>query len=224
MYMKISRKEAPQIVIKSVERPNMEITRRLGSGESWDSIPVIDTEREEFIRTKKDIAKLVELPLLKACEIFWDKNIETASAHANPQALIEGKCWLRLKFVSLSEENKKIALTLGTIHKDMGNDILEIVMDVNELTSPQEVESWFVDKASQFKKQPAIWIHPVSKDETIEYQRQKHGSAAGKFAEELNAPGGWEAFCERSNYFIDESTGLAYPSEELFKKATEKIE
>lgn len=199
------------------------IKRILGGTETWQNLPKIPHSRDGKIVRKTDIAKFVELPLLKACEIFWDKNIKTTETHANTQAIQEGLCYIRLDFETLSEENKQIALPLGTIHEDLGNKILEIALTVNKSTSPQEVESHFIEIAEKFNKQPATWIHPETKADIIAYHRAKRGDNTSTLEQELNTPGAWEDYCKRNNYFLDPTGTYAYQSEELYKKVIEEI-
>src|ERR1035437_10524830 len=59
--------------------------------------------------TRESLSKLVEAPLLEACEDLYDKNIRTAMSSANKKDIeYGGHAYIDIDFDSLSEENKAI--------------------------------------------------------------------------------------------------------------------
>lgn len=70
--------------------------------------PITESSR---VRTREDLARVVESPLLPAAQALYDLNIETTSSSANYQD-VEGReraARLIINFDSLSPENQQIA-------------------------------------------------------------------------------------------------------------------
>ena len=80
-------------------------------------IPAILKSRNILITKKEEIKELVEEPLVKACEMFWDKNIKTYESSANTKNIKVGICYIKLDYESLSEENKNITSVYGEPHE-----------------------------------------------------------------------------------------------------------
>ncbi len=182
------------------------------------------------VLSKEDIKDLVEKPLVKACEIFWDKNIKTLESSANIKD-IKGSGYIGLDFNSLSPENKEIAKQYAEPHELYVNDpnvlSVRIPVAINESDTIEMVSNKAVEIANQFNKQKANWISGTTLEEhLIKFEENfgdKYPDAVLKEKERLNEPGAWEEECKRKGEYFDAQTRTSWPSEELYKKANEDI-
>ena len=81
------------------------------NSDSIENVEKIESSRV-ILRTREDIDKFVEAPLVDACKIFYDKNIETLLSSANKGDVGHG-AYIEIDFRSLSEENKEIGKKQG---------------------------------------------------------------------------------------------------------------
>lgn len=101
---------------------------------------IINT-RNAQVRSIDDLEKIVELSLLKACQIFYDKNIQTLSTNANIHNGFDG--YLIFDYAFMSEENQGIARTLdATIRPYDGYDAVIINFPLNPETLIGEIEDF----------------------------------------------------------------------------------
>lgn len=83
-----------------------------------ESIAEVDPIRIQFnspIYSRDDIGRVVEYPLVTACQIFYDKGIQTIGSAASEDDLDEngrGNAYIYLRWEGLSEENRAIAVEL----------------------------------------------------------------------------------------------------------------
>ncbi|MEI8270689.1 MAG: hypothetical protein WCG45_04935 [bacterium] len=189
-------------------------------------ISAIEKSRGISITKKEQIKELVEQPLVKACEIFWDKNIKTYESSANNKNIKEGFCWVRIDFNALSEENKNIGMQIGEQQENnLGENTLEIKIPITEVATIDEISNSAIEIANKFQKQKALWVNPITLDETISHYEKRYGSkypeAVTEEKERLSQPGVWEEECRKLGYFFDVKTQKAYKSEELYNKVEE---
>jgi len=104
-------------------------------------------------QSKDDLARLVEAPLLEACQIFFDKGVETSMSSANRKDVEIGYVHLIIRFDSLSSRNKKIASDLGERYSHLNREYLKITMPVDETTTAQKVSKHMSAIANQFDQQ-----------------------------------------------------------------------
>lgn len=185
-------------------------------------ISPIHESRGIKITKKEQIKDLVEKPLVKACEIFWDKNIKTYESSANNQDIKEGHCYIAIDFDSLSENNKNISKQYGEPHLDININILRIKIPVIESATVDDISNGSVEIANKFQKQKATWISGTTLKQQLDYNYSYIGEKyPKKFSEEkerLSSPGAWEEECKRLGRYFDKETQTAYASEEYFKK------
>ncbi len=120
--------------------------------------------RSEPISRRSDIQRIVEIPLRKACELLYDKNISTLASSANNSDLGPngvGYAYIVLSWEKLSPENKDIAQALagwstGVFSYD-GDPAVELrfPMTVDTSVGALEKESYeicntFVPQLAQF--------------------------------------------------------------------------
>ena len=130
-----------------------------------DINPISDFS-SETIGKKKDALLYVEGPLVNACEIFYEKNIETYMSNANKNSIgHSGYCYLSIVYDNLSEKNKEICERLcksgkGKIGKarDGKTGIVEFRLHTNDIDLDiAYVEKFFVEIANEFKNQELTW-------------------------------------------------------------------
>ncbi|MFA4887868.1 MAG: hypothetical protein WC595_06680, partial [Candidatus Nanoarchaeia archaeon] len=114
--------------------------------------------RDALVKRRSDLDKLVEKPLLGACQILYDKNIKTLESTANKNNISSGAS-IVLDYNSLSNENKVITNKYFG-HKKSTDGILvaEILIPI---TSPEktvkEISDSAINEANKFKSQPLRW-------------------------------------------------------------------
>jgi len=112
----------------------------------------------ELIRNKSRIVEIVELPLVKACEVLYDKNVRTLESSAN-STNIGGFARICIDYNSLTVENQKIANNF--LHIDVGGDTNISATIKILITSPDipisVISNKVADIANRFKKQPLTW-------------------------------------------------------------------
>jgi hypothetical protein len=178
----------------------------------------IDKKQAIFIREKADLKEIVEEPLLEACEIFYDKNIQTESTSANKEDFSRGNnAHIVLNYDTLSDENKEIALKYGKVNeygqweKWQG---VQILIPIDAKTTDKEVSKRAIEIANAFKKQKMSWV-PVT---TIDELRTSLDSPEVTLEELLK-----DDFIS-DNYYYDPVTQLFYLNKEHWQKANEPIE
>jgi hypothetical protein len=191
------------------------------------------------VETREDIKNIVELPLLRACEELYDKNIRTLASSANKKDIESGEVHILVDFDTLSEENKAIARQHAEPKQDSGHwgggRLFIIKIPVSESTTVEEISTKAVAITNTFKKQSATWIRKKKIENftaTIDQLRE------GFFLEgpEYDDPNSsvWddlgydydpakEVFYsrERAEYYYDPQTETYYTNEEHYKKANE---
>jgi len=160
--------------------------------------------------TREMLRKLVESPLLSACEELYDKNIQTLSTSANQKDIKNGTARIVIDFDSLSDENKEIGRKLGNILKKGDMARLDIEIPVNKNSTAQEIKSLAESIAHKFKKQEMIWAPSY----TLEQAREIYGIDPNE------EKYGVEAFADLLYY--DKERKLFYLSEEHARKVREK--
>lgn len=185
-------------------------------GNNIERVPKLLTEVESIdeggvaLKGREDIDALVEFPLVDACRALYDKNIETWQSSANKKDIERGEVSIIVVYDSLSEENKAIAKQFGEPWQYDETELITLSVPVSSNTTVAEIQSQMGDMVNQFKPQPAIWVEA----RTLEDFKEIYGSSIT--AEDLiHLP------IEGGVWYLDEDTGLYYPNEELFKKATQ---
>ena len=86
-----------------------------------EEMPIQLTEVEpiknsfKHILKKEDLKEVVEPPLLTACEILYDKNIETKSSSANKDNVEQGFAYIYIDYDTLSPANQEIGKQIGEV-------------------------------------------------------------------------------------------------------------
>jgi hypothetical protein len=122
--------------------------------ETAASVTRISTSQGHPIWNKSQIPSLVESPLVRCVESFYDKNIPTHGSGANPY---HPSAWLTLYFDRFSEENQAIAISLGGKvigdHRQIGERLISFSMPIDADTPVPVISQWAEDLANQFVMQ-----------------------------------------------------------------------
>lgn len=169
-----------------------------------------------MIVTRAQIKELVEAPLVQACEIFWDKNIETVSSSASKKHLDEeGTCrpaHIILAFDSLSPENQQIAEGVGEVVDFWGRSAVNVKIPIESASITEEdISRKAVAIAQKFKKQEMVWAPAYTIKEMLEIYRLDPSDE--KYGPDLFVETGWH---------YDEKGKRFYISEEHCRKVTER--
>ena len=182
------------------------VTERVPDNVLISDIPVIE-EGGIVAVTKENLAKLVEAPLLEACEELYDLNIRTVMSSANAKDIDSGQAYIAISFDSLSEQNKKIALEFGQPYSMHGSEIsqcINIAFNINSQTTVGDVRRMAHEAVSKFHKQDMTWAQRYTLDDL--------SKIFGIPREEVTP----EYF---SDMYYDAQSGFLYASEEHYRKA-----
>ena len=106
------------------------------------------------LETREDLTRLVEPPLLEACQILFDKNIRTVMSSANKKDK-GGKAHIIISFDELNEQNQQIANKLGTVYDYIGKKYAKIEppLLITEQTTVGEIRKSALELVSKFEQQ-----------------------------------------------------------------------
>jgi hypothetical protein len=159
-----------------------------------------------FIKQRRDIRDVVEMPLISACEELYDKNILTLQSSANQKDIKSGECWVTLHFDSMSDENKKTAQAFATSYKYMCEKHIKLSIVVNGTTTIKQIQEQFQEIIHHFHVQPMLWVPKY----TLEKVRKIYGDSDNKLQ-----------IADFPDYFYDDSSRTFFESKEHFRKAKE---
>lgn len=117
------------------------------------------------VENREDLAQLVEVPLLGACQNLFDKNIQTYMSSANKKD-VGGNASFSIIYNTLSEENKEVSQKLIEEHIAeyiAGNEVyptrIQVNIPVNEQTTLGDIEDESSKIVDRFVKQRR-WFTP----------------------------------------------------------------
>lgn len=128
------------------EKKRFEIQTPLGEIEPIENGSITPQSRE-------GLASVVEAPLLEACQIFYDKGIETWMSSANKKDIAIGEVHLIIRYDSLSKQNKQIADQNGQRFDYMDRQYTKITMPVDSATTAQQISKHMIEVANRFESQ-----------------------------------------------------------------------
>lgn len=176
-------------------------------------IKAIKETRGQMFKTRDEIAKHVEPPLVLACEHFWDLNIRTMESSANSEN-VGGDAGIVIDYDSLSDENKKIAKESAEILENYdGKPAAHFKIPITNETTLEQVEQQVSAFAERFQKQKTSWIPSYS----LQEMRKMYdiGLDEVEYGPEAFAKEGWH---------YDDKNQRFYLSEEHCRKVNEKVE
>lgn len=176
---------------------------------SLADVPVIEESSNQMIISRDQLEKLIERPLLQACEELYDKNIRTLSSSANKKDIEAGNVYVILDFDSLSEKNKKIALNFASPIEYDRLKAVKIIIPVSDKTTVDEISQEAMRISKAFQKQSASWIPKYT------LKQLKKISEIPKDDNMYDEPSAWKDF------YYDPKEQVFYMSEEHFIKSQE---
>ncbi|MDD5181633.1 MAG: hypothetical protein PHC66_00490 [Candidatus Nanoarchaeia archaeon] len=170
------------------------------------------TQPGSTIYNRSELKKVVEKPLLPACEELYDKNIRTTQSSANQKDIgLYGRAFIEIDYQGLSSENKKIADDL--VAKGLGGfrdkETIDVYIPVNQETTVDEVKRKSLELAHRFKKQPVTWGMLTLKEIT---------DSTPLLESDRTDP---EKVAKMTGLVYDKDENIFYQSKELHKKAKE---
>jgi hypothetical protein len=174
------------------------------------------------ISKKENIKNVVAGPLLKASEIFWDKNIRTTGSWIE---VIQGETasgdYIEIAYDSLSEENKKIADKLKESDTNFGR-IKGVRIVLGNNLSAQDAQKKSIEIANKFKQQDLLWYSPKTLQNAInnlEADKKRYPKSVKEIDQEIErVKDTWDKELAPGEYF-DKATKTIWASEELYKKS-----
>lgn len=188
---------------------NNEIKNQEGS---LVNVERIHDNRGLIIKTKEEIKKYVEKPLVEACEMLWDKGIKTWESSANKEDFKKiGYAYIVIDYSSLSDENKMIADQSNDIGEAHDSEdlikVIELKIPIESADMDQEkIEQKAIALASRFHSQPAFWLPKFS----LEDLKARYGYEP---EEEVDP----EIFTKEEGFYYDTKEKSFYFSEDHYK-------
>lgn len=155
---------------------------------------------------RAEIAQFVEPPLRTACEMLWDKNVQTVGSSANKKDLTTGKAYINIDYHSLSDENKKIAEQLGEVSESFSGPVVTVYIPMTEQSTVGEIQAAAEALAAQFHEQPMTWANGM----TVQELREMYALDPNDERYQL------EHFL-KPGFEVDEDSGKLFPAELLQK-------
>jgi hypothetical protein len=125
-----------------------------------DSTPISQVEPIEEpgveIKNSRDLEKVVEYPLLEACQILRDKGINTVFSSANKKDIQMGYCHIAIEFDSLSPKNKEVAAEIGehgNLHGSVNRGGIYLKIPLNQDSTVGEIKQKAIELVSRFETQ-----------------------------------------------------------------------
>ena len=173
-------------------------------------IDAIQESRNSYIKTRKDLSKFVEVPLLKAFLVLYDKNVQVMSTSANSKD-VGHHAYININYDTLSDENEVIGRKFGQISFADGFNHLSIQLPIkNSSVRVNEIEKYFVDIANAFKPQKMTWARTYTWEQLLKIYATTPEQAKRK---------GWTPKTFSDNYYYDQKERLFYLSEEHYRKS-----
>ncbi len=171
-------------------------------------------ESDSKLQQKADIRKLVEEPLISACERLYDLNLCTWRSSANFQDIAQGHGVISIDFPSLSDRNKIIAKKLveegkAELFTPEEPRLVGLIVPLNKASTVAEVSEAAFQLVRYFKKQKMTWATKYS---------------LGQMRNWLKSPDKTpEEIAQENNLFYDPETQTFFLNEEQCLKTKEII-
>lgn len=171
-------------------------------------------ESDSKLQCRADIKKLVEEPMVPACETLYDLNICTWRSSANFKDLEQGYGVISIDLPSLSEPNKTLAQRFveeGKAELDDSEDpqLVNLRIPLKETSTVDEVSANALELAKEFRKQKMTWAVRYSLEEMRDW-----------FELPNEAP---QEIAQNRNLFYDLETQTFFLNEEQCLKTKEKV-
>lgn len=166
--------------------------------------------------SREELAGLVEMPILNACQMLWDKNIITGMSSANRKDV--GRfAYIDLPVEYLSDENIGVLASIDGVEevRDQAfQESLKVYYPVKEDTTVEEVKEHFESIANMLMMQDIFYgVCP------LDSARELYQGYVGCPPEENMTD---EEIAEALGRFVQE--GIIYDSEEVYKRHLRYLE
>lgn len=193
------------------------------SPKTVQDIEAIPESRNQIVTTRDQLEELIELPLLPACEVFYDNNIRTLSSTANRknteiEGFAENNANIILDYETLSDRNKQHVQQLCEVGNAVriedydGRVAIELKFPVDSKTLVEELSKKAETAASQFHKQKMRWAPTYTQQQIADIFMS--AEIANMSPKEIT---------EQTGYYYGPD-GLFYESEEHYIKSHEEVE
>ncbi|MBI4432017.1 MAG: hypothetical protein HY592_00845, partial [Candidatus Omnitrophica bacterium] len=195
---KLSDSDGARLTTETGGRPKAEGGRLANASAGGGGLVFKVKPIEESVTTilkRAQIRNLVEKPLVKAAEIFYDLNIETRSSSANRKNFDvsgDGRAFIALDYGSLSHENRLVFESLSSKFPGVQTSILEgeknsanIYFLIHASTTVNELSDKAVAVANEFKWQPMTWAQAYTLDDMrkrLFFRSQEHAEKTNQVA------------------------------------------
>lgn len=161
-----------------------------------------------MLLSREAIHQFVESPLVRACEIFWDKGIQTLDSSANTEDDREF-AYIFISYEHLSATNRNtLSLSIKQEYAEIISGVAKFSLPIKENTPVNEISEFFEGIAGKFRQQEASWVESFSIEDLKEHMVHSVRNA------KMDDPNYW---VEDGTYFYDPNSKLFYWSEEQFK-------
>jgi len=186
-------------------------------------VPPIELSRGETITYRSDVSRVVEIPLVPACEVLFDKNIETSNSSANSKHFLKNPpfpAMIELSYDRLSLRNKKIAEKLGHIselsYPSGPSKKLHLEIPITSATTVGEIKQAFLALVNQFEPQALkpSEVREIQSIESIKGLNRTYGGTQDEaqiIAEEKAAGRYYDA--DTRKFFPSKDLALAWKKE-----------
>ena len=107
-------------------------------------VPAIEESRNLLLRGRADVMKFVESPLVRACEIFFDKGIQTLASSCNPKDIAAGSAYVIINYGKLSPENQETARSFSQPIDYDNMRAVKIEIPITSESSVEDIEQTLV--------------------------------------------------------------------------------
>lgn len=166
----------------------------------------IRKNRSTMIQNSEHLKELIEKPLLPACEVLYQKNIQTLESSANAEDIkYRGNARIAIDWNSLSAENRIIARNMGLepISYDRTRSI-SIQTLIDEAMTISQISDKMKEIVQPFVEQEPTWIPKYSIDDLRGLYRKEDEVGPEYFI--------------AAGYFYDLQTQTFYESEDHYQK------
>lgn len=180
------------------------------------------THAHENPESREDLVNFVEEPLLLACQLLYDKNVQTYMSSANKDSVHAGLVEFSINYDALSDRNKKVAENLireGAAELlpaiSVNPSRLQIEIAVNSETSWGEIEDASAKVAERFAPQ-RLMPEGYSPDFLMGYLE-------ATIEEDIPGDTVTPEYFERHGYFYEPETGLFFKGQSDRDRALQAI-
>ncbi len=210
--------------------PDLKISQIDNSAQSMDVENLAQGGSEgAIVSAREQLAKIIDLPALKAVELLYDKNVQTHSSSAN-HLDCGGFATINICHDSLSDENK--AISDGMIADGLiacstpddptyrgGSKAIIIGVPVNLESSVGQISDLLENLASHFKPQDVLYGREKNVQEWLARNARPYGMDVDEFGDTIQE----QIYALSPNSYYDAENNEIFACKELYEKHIEYI-